>query len=127
MVNISAGTTVMLYKIARGLVVAAALAGGGYMAGSSRAEVSCEKELRKDIAALLDDQAEQLELQNKEVEERLKIADKAARSNEELKSKIDKLRGQLNEAIDARPPNSACAPTPDEHRLYSEAASKTRD
>lgn len=114
-------------KIGLYLVVGIAIAVISYREGRSNCLVATAEERAKDVAALIEDQNTQIKEQHKEVLGRLDVADDAAQKTANLQSTLRGIRGDLNEAIASRAANPACAPTPDEYRLYEEAASKTRN
>lgn len=69
---------------------------------------------------------EQLKVQTVEIQSRLKVINTQSREAQELRSELRVIGGKLNEAINARPANPACAPSDGELRQYEEIAKRTR-
>lgn len=113
-------------KIALYAVIAVALAGGGWLMGANHERVQCAEEHAKDIAVLMEYQKGQIEVYNKELKDRIIVADTATRRYYELQDTIKATQGGINEEIAKRAPAASCGPTDREYSLYEEAANRTR-
>lgn len=113
-------------KIGLVAVLALALFGGGFLIGGNKERVECEKDKAVAMATLMEAQQKQIAAYNKELKERIIVANRASKEAAELASQLEQLSRGANDEIAKRNPGISCAPSAREHQLYKDAARKTR-
>jgi hypothetical protein len=68
---------------------------------------------------------DQLKTQQVEITKRLEVINPQAQEARQLRADMNIIRGRLDEAINKRPADPACAPSDDELRQYEEVAART--
>lgn len=107
-------------------VLAASLFGAGWLMGGNRERVQCAEEHAQDLAWLSAYQQGQLDEYNKELKERIRIAQEATRHAAILEGELSVIGEGINEEIVKRQPAASCGPSDREHELYKKAVDRTR-